>query len=212
MSGEYPIPANSGGGAATPAELGAQLAAESAASTQLKAVRTSAEKWAGAVGTLLGLFAITGFVKGPEDLMSLDPTWRPGFLVLIALGLLLGLVATLLAARAAYGWPAQAPLTGLLYEQWQASAARTSARCLVTAVVSAVSGYLLLVAAVGLLWFGPRAQSPTLTLVVTQSSLVCGRLASLEVTGLSILDPLTGIKTAIPYSDLRVIETVSACP
>jgi hypothetical protein len=208
-----PIPANNGGGEATPADLEAQVAAQVAATNQLPNVRAAAEKWAGAIGTIVGLFTLSGLVKGPDDFAKVNAAWQPVIPVLLGLAVALGLIATLLAARAAYGWPKRSWLVGSLYMQDQRSAAITAARSLIVAIVSAVLSFALFATAVGIIWFAPRAAPQTsLSLVTTSTTVVCGELRSIDKSGITISDMVTGHDVTIPSGAVQLVEQVTACP
>lgn len=209
----FPIPANQGGGEATPSDLAAEQAAQDAAGSQLTSVRGAAEKWAGAIGTLIGLFTLSGLVKGPDDFAKVNPAWQPAIPVLLGVAVVAGLLATLLAARAAYGLPKVAWLTGSLYAEDQTSAAATSARRLLMAIVAGVVSFALMAASVGIIWFAPRAaSSASLSLLTTSTMVACGELKSLGRSDITIADLTTGHEVTIPSGSVQLIERVATCP
>jgi hypothetical protein len=79
-------------------------------------VQASAGKWQAAIAAFLGVYATAGFVVGPTTLPNLPfSAWKYVILVILGLAGVIGLIAVILANKAAQGFPKveQAiPLTG----------------------------------------------------------------------------------------------------
>jgi MFS family permease len=206
------IPSHGSGEAATPEELAAQLDADKAVAGALKNVRSAAQKWQAVVGTILGLFAISGFIKGPADFLAVDPAWRWSIPWLLAIAVAAGLVATLLAAWAAIGLPHWRWIAGETLAESRHKAMRTATDSLIGAIVMAVVAYLLFAIAVGLLWFAPRAGNASVTLITTRTRVVCGQISSLTQKGVTIADQLSGADVTVRLADIQVVQTTSICP
>jgi len=189
------------------------LAAHKAESTQLETIRAAAEKWAGAIATIIGLFAISGIVKGPDDFAKVAVPWQFGVPIAWASAVTLGAVATVLAARAAYGLPQEAWLVGSVWVRERAIATKTAATWLYAAIGCALASFISFALAVGILWFAPRSTPlASLTLVTTSSTLVCGQLKSITMSEMTIADQMSGHDVTTSSSDVRIILSVTSCP
>lgn len=206
------IPSTAGGSVATQAQLAAQRAADNAAAEALSALRASAEKWQAAIGTILGLFAISGLIKGPDDLAKVDPAWLPAIAMLLAVGVALGLAATVLAARAAYGYPVWSWSIGDAYVADRRQALTGTASSLRRAIGSAILAFVAFFLAVGILWFGPRATGATYTLATTQTRIVCGKLVAVTPADITIDDKLTGDQVVLAAAEILVMQSTASCP
>jgi hypothetical protein len=207
------IPQIGGVDTATPAELRAQELADVAATKSLEVVRSSAEKWQTAIASLLGLFTLSGLIKGPDDFAKVDERWQPAIPAFLALAAFSGVLALLLAARAAHGLPQRNWSIGEAYLHARQDAARTAATALWTAINLGLLSFACLATIVGILWFAPRA-APTAksTLLATDQVIACGPLSAAPGGGLLVRDQLTGSDVRISASELRVVQQVAACP
>lgn len=172
--------------------------------------RAVAEKWAGSITALLGIFGIAGFIKGRDDVADLTPHTRAAVAVLLAVALASGVAAVFLASLAAQGGVKrlQLPTARRLREwsnervgaiAWQLAASRLLS-------LLAVTSFAL---AVGFIWFGHRATVATLRVTPTHGKPVCGELKSSR--GGTITLKVTGRKKTYLLTALRTIEAVRSC-
>ena len=214
MNGPYPRkPENTGGGAGTMAGRLADEAARNAEATQLETVRAAAEKWAGAIATIIGLFALSGIIKGPDDFAKVAMPWQIAIPIALTLAVGCGLTATLFAARAAYGLPKEIVAIGPIWTEERLRATKTAAKFLYAAIGGAVASFAAFAFAVGVLWFAPRAASPTsMTLLTTSTTLVCGQVKSVTMAQITIADVVTGGDVTTEAGAIRFMTAVSSCP
>jgi hypothetical protein len=145
-------------------------------------VQASAGKWQAAIAAFLGAYATVGFVVGPTALASLPPSaWKYVIVVILGLAGFIGLIAVILANRAADGFPKveQAiPLTGPQMAAAALKGAKPSRKLLREAILgAAIAGTLAIVGSFGILAVGLLSPSPAPTVViVTNSGAYCGTL------------------------------------
>lgn len=199
-------------GPASPGMLKAQEAADSASSKSLESVRESAGKWQTTITTMIGLFALSGFVKGPDDFAKVASSWQWGIPWILGLIALTGVSAVLLAGRAANGLPKKGWSDAADYMGRQQTAADDAASALRWAITLAVVAFGLLVLMVGILWFAPRAPAETSnSLVTTRSAVYCGPIAP-SPNGIEVADTLGGSKVDVPAADIIGMQQVRTCP
>jgi len=123
---------------------------------ELNAVRSQADSWRNGLGALIGITTTAAAFAGPADVKALALTPR----VLVAMLLLLGIISSTtggcLAMRAAHGFPArrqaEVTLDGLLaLEQVRLRRACSDLRL---TVFLALFSLAMVVAAIGVVWFG----------------------------------------------------------
>jgi hypothetical protein len=175
-------------------------------------VQASAGKWQAAIAAFLGAYATVGFVLGPATLATLPSSfWK--YLIVIILGLagFIGLIAVMLANRAAEGFPRveqAVPLTGPQLAAATLDRAKRSRRLLQQAILgAAIAGTLAIVGSFGILAVGLLSPIPAPTvLVITHSGAYCGTLSTTN-GATSVLLP-TG--KAVPAAD-GTITVVTSC-
>ena len=175
-------------------------------------VQTSAGKWQVAIAAFLGAYATVGFVVGPTALASLPPSaWKYVIVVILGLAGFIGLIAVILANRAAEGFPKveQAiPLTGPLMAASALAGAKRSRQLLRQAILgAAIAGTLAIVGSFGILAVGLLSPAPAPTVVVVlHSGAYCGTLNTTNGTA-SVLLPSGEL---IPAKD-GTITVVTSC-
>jgi hypothetical protein len=150
----------------------------------LDTVQASAGKWQAAIAAFLGAYATIGFVVGPTTLSSLPPTdWK--YVIVAALGLagIIGIIAVVLANRAADGFPVvkqDLPLTGPQMAAAALQGAQNSRALLRKAIwVAAIAGCLAILGSFGILATGLLTSAPAPDAVlVTRSGAYCGTLGT----------------------------------
>jgi hypothetical protein len=100
------------GGPATISDAKWEERAEKLSFDALPNIRSSAEKWAGTIATVLAIFGIVTLVKGPSDVTKVKGSWwfaanETWVIMLLAFAVGLAVLATVRAARAAYGTPGE---------------------------------------------------------------------------------------------------------
>jgi|GEM_PF-1067109 hypothetical protein len=208
------LPAGLDFDSATPKELSAQLTAEKAHDQALPIIRATAEKWQAAIAGILGLFTLSGFIKGPSDFAAVDRSWQPFIPALLLAAAATGGFAMWLAACAAYSPPHWRLRTGKDYAHRQVRSTAAFAADLRLGIVLALVSWACLAATVAVLWFAPRAPTPaaSLELLTTPTRLVCGVLESVNGTGVTIADRISGSDVMTSLSDIRLMQSTSVCP
>jgi hypothetical protein len=199
---------------ATPRDLSSQLTAEKAYDDALPAIRATAEKWQAAIAGTLGLFTLSGLIKGPSDFAAVDAFWQPLIPALLLAAAASGGFAMWLAAAAAYSPPVWKLRTGKDYAVRQVRSTAAFAADLRVGIALALVSWACLAATVGVLWFAPRARTPaaSLELLTTPTRVVCGELKAVTAMGVTIADQLSSSDVVTPLSDIRLMQTTSVCP
>jgi hypothetical protein len=129
-------------------------------STQEPSFRAQAEKWAGAVAALLGLYGLAAFITSKDAFIGL-PLWARAVAAgIVVLGFAAGVAAVYWSNRAAYGWPELAQVRNdsdlAKWHEARKDQLRVGADRMKWAVRLAVISLALLMAAAALLWVAPR--------------------------------------------------------
>ncbi|MFJ7218875.1 hypothetical protein [Amycolatopsis sp. NPDC098790] len=179
---------------------------------QLEAVRKQAESWRAGLTGLTGLFSAVLVIKGRDNLNSLSSPFAQLVAALFALALLMFVVATLSAVRAASGAPGDTCLlAGEDLETWTRKEATKAGRKIVVARRTSLFGVFLVAAATGLAWFAP-AQSGTEPAVTVESTNAqyCGGLTG--VSGGSVIIHSRETYQVIPSESIIKIRPSKSCP
>jgi hypothetical protein len=193
-------------------------AAEEEQFTALARVRAAAEKWAGTIGALTGIFTIAAFVKGNDEIAELTQPTQYAVVITVAAALLCAFLAIYFAALAAQGVPvyfsadenpANDPVA--YWEHYQ-DEVRKAAKQLRLSRFLVIPATLLLAIAVGIMWFGPTEQTISATnALVTQKTgtVVCGEL----VGGNETLKIKTGpTSSPVELVNVAALDVIAACP
>lgn len=162
---------------ATVADLRRAQALAGLLRAELERVRSVALAWRNGLGALL--LALVGFslIRGRTDVGTLAPGWAALVGVLLLAALVTGAVGALALLRAAHGRLAVTPVTALpplpAGDHQEAVAA---VRALRTGVLLVLLCAALLVAAVGVTWYGPPRTGP---FVQVGPGTVCGTAAGM---------------------------------
>ena len=163
---------------------------------------------------LLTLITAVSVVKGRDTITDLDETLKMAIGVLLLLSLLAAAIGLWSALRAAYGWPEAAETT--FPSQWtpllrRAEEARNSLK---TAVILTYITFALVVAAVGLTWYGSEDPPAFLSVTYTGSdgkqAKVCGERKPSDAKMLT-LEPEGEKATTIALSDAEAVKVVASC-
>jgi hypothetical protein len=178
---------------------------------ELDLVRAQAEKWRNGLAALLLLIATVSVVKGRDSITELLVPVQVLVGVLLLAALVLAGVGTFLGMRAAYGLPratvVDATLEELL-EQAHARAAR-SVQDMRRALWLTFATLALLVAAIGVTWYGPTAPAATARLVTSDGTVLCGHLTRADAT--SFVLRVGGVAVTVPRSSTRSLTAADTC-
>ncbi|MBO4208843.1 hypothetical protein [Micromonospora echinofusca] len=148
---------------------------------QLDSLRRQAEGWRTGLAGLTALLGAVLIVKGRSDISNLAPGVRYLVVVLLAGAFVLLVTASLLALRAASGWPDdEIYLTGESLRAWHAEESERIRTGIRRAARLMVVGLVVLAAAVGLTWLGPGESRAPLVSVETSAGPVCGELVGVR--------------------------------
>jgi hypothetical protein len=178
--------------------------------TELPRVRAEAAAWRNGLGVLLAALVGFGLIKGRSDVSTLEATAAKFVGVLLALALVAGAVGALLLLRASFGKPSVVDVKSLppapLYTH---SEALSSAYALRWGIGLTLACAALLVAAVGITWYGPPSAAPQLA-VGTSGPPLCGSVTSVS-GGTLVLDTSLGPQR-ISLAKVTSMKPVSSCP
>jgi len=175
----------------------------------LAGIQSTAEKWAGSITALTGVFGIIAFVKTPSDVSVLAQSAQHLLFALLLIALVLDAIAIWLAALAAQGSPRKVWNNAADYKRWSRDEAGNAARNLKRSRRFALITLVLLFLSAGVLWSGQPA-GPSSALLVTESgSVVCGQpqVGAGNIVGLKP----AGSATPVPLTSVTNITTVTTC-
>ncbi|MGW5343559.1 hypothetical protein [Streptomyces sp. HUAS TT3] len=196
---------------ATPHDLHrAEYREELPGGAELERIRAAALAWRGGLAGLMAGLVSFGLVKGRSDVTQLAPAagWTAG--VLLALSAVAGAGAAWLVLRAAHGMPQVVPASQLPdrlahAHQLAVSAARDLRRGSALVVVHAA----LLLAAVGVTWYGPERAAPQVE-VLTPDLTACGTVRQVGDGALTVRTRSAELR--IPLDRVLGVKAVNACP
>jgi hypothetical protein len=143
----------------------AAKALDDAATGEVAAVRTSAEKWLPGVAAIYGLFGLASLVIGKDSLEKIPVEGRQAIWVLVALGLIVTAAAIYFGYRAAFGWfSVQDVHDDVKLAAWyraRRNAITQAPAHLRTALGLAGVSVAILFIAVSILWFVPPKSPPS---------------------------------------------------
>lgn len=176
---------------------------------ELERVRASAVAWRNGLGALLGGLVGFSLIKGRTEVDDLARPWAAAVGVLLAAAIAAGTFGGMRLLRAAHGRPRMTPVaevTGGLARDH--AAAHAAVRDLALGIRGALACMVLLVAAVGLTWYGPAKDGPVLRVTVPGAT-VCGQVVSTS-GGKTVLDGATGMVT-VDLTQAMAIQAVESC-
>ncbi|MFI2433099.1 hypothetical protein [Streptomyces sp. NPDC018693] len=196
---------------ATPGDLHrAQHREELLNGAELERIRSAAVAWRNGLGGLMvGLIGF-GLVKGRSDITQLSPAPGIAVGVLLALAAVTGAVAAWWVLRAAHGMPRVLPADRLpgrvADEHGQATAA---ARDLRRGSALVVAHAVVLIAAVGVTWYGPARAKPRIE-VVTPDVTACGVVRLVENGTMTVRSGSADLR--VPLGEVLSLSAVDSCP
>ena len=185
-------------------------------------IRSLAEKWIPGIAAVTGTLGLAAVVVAKDSVAELDRGWRIGAFLLVVGAVSAAGAATVVAYRAAYGWPQRLPLTSdddLLRaaEKIRSHADKVASRLKAAVGLSCVS-LLALVVTLGIFWIEP---TPRFAFSVTYTAdgrtattvVLCGEFLGVDggAFRLSVKDGPRVTTEAIPLSSITEIETVPKC-
>jgi hypothetical protein len=198
------------GPSATPADLRTAQERDRLLSTELPRVRTAAIAWRNGLAGLLTALAGFGLIKGQSDISQLGEPWAIAAGVILLGAFVAGASGAVLLIRAASGRPAVVPTSQLTSraaaDHEEALAAASALR---VGIMATLACSFLLVAAVGVTWYGPPPSGPALQ-VTTPGATVCGSVVSAGHGRLTLQTPAGQVTESLAFAS--AIQAVSSCP
>jgi|SRR6185436_9226622 len=182
--------------------------------TQLENVTKTAENWRSGLAALIGLIAGFSLIKGPAEIAGLAPWAAYTVGVLLLLAFACALFGTWKSLMAAYGSPRT--LTREEFREiggidgFRLQAAANRAARLRVAQRATILTLLLLAAATGLTWYGPRKQSFFVNVERNSQPSLCGELVS-SADGYIEVKPSGSAATKVKLSDVSMLRAVKEC-
>lgn len=176
---------------------------------ELARVRAAASAWRTGLGGLL--VALVGFslVRGRTDVAALAPNWSILVGVLLLAALAVGAAGALALLRAAHGRLSVTPVTELapapVGDHLEAVAAARALRVGVRLVLACTA---LLVAAVGITWYGPERTAPVVR-VSDGAQAVCGTVTGASGGALTVATTAGPVR--VPLTETTTITAAAAC-
>jgi hypothetical protein len=175
----------------------------------LSDIHAAAEKWAGTISSLVGIFGIAGLIKGRDEIDKLSENTKLAVAILVGIALLLAFIAIYKAAKAAQGVTSEVTTVAEFREKYE-QAAKDAANNLNWSRRLVIPATLSLAVAVGVTWFGPAkdAEEKAAVVVVAKGGAAsCGNLV--DQGGSLSLETDTGVT---PIRDAVSVTPVDACP
>lgn len=172
---------------------------------ELALTRGRATSWAKGIGALLAAGLAFSLIKGRSDLTGLGPVFAAGVGAALLVALVLAAVSAYFLFRAAYG-----RLEAIPPETTDHTLAVQTMKDLRVGLVLAAVGTAVLIAGVGLTWYGPAADGPLLQAVDGTGTSWCGE-PSRTVDGRLTLKT-GGQEVVIDLTKVSQIRAVTACP
>ncbi len=183
---------------------------------ELPRIRATALAWRNGLAALLVGLVGFGLIKGRSDVGQLASPWGAAVGVLLCLSLIAGAIGAALLLRAAHGPPWAISAQDVVNDaaedptgEADRAEALDSAQALGRGVALVYLCAALLVAAVGLSWYGPAKDSASL-LVVTHNGDQCGKVVRLA-NGILTLKTSSG-QVGVPMTQATGISAVERCP
>ncbi|MEE6163442.1 MULTISPECIES: hypothetical protein [unclassified Mycolicibacterium] len=186
-------------------------------SEELPAVRAMADSWRKGIAGLL--VAVVGFtvIRGRSDLSQLATGWAIAVGGLLAGVVIVGGFAAYQILGAAHGWPRPVPaISGRRTDGTVAAAPTThdltmkSLAALRQGMGAAVVSVVLLMAAIGVTWFGPAKEPARLAVTDGSGASICGKVKQTD-HGRITLDTAAGT-TVIDLGKATNLMPVETCP
>jgi hypothetical protein len=177
-------------------------------------VRGTAEKWAATLTAILGLAGTVLIARGAAEIDKLPDGTKIGIAILLAAALGAAAYATYRAALAAQGtpevlkWP-----NGFKLRKWELDRAKKAKEHLHQSRQFTFVALTAIVLAVGLSWFGPKAESSSegskVVLTPATGQPLCGALVN-SSTGLEL--EVDKARVALPPGPYDNVVPVDDCP
>jgi hypothetical protein len=195
-----------------PADLRWEKKAEELEFEALAKVRGAAEKWGTTLTAILGLVSTVLVVKGAEDVTKLSSNGKLAVALILGAALVCAVAAAAFAAFAAQGTPKELGWpSGRTLRRWERSQALKAKGQLRVSRSATILAVILMATALGVSWFGARAETSGSTLLFTpaQGKPLCGAV----VNGGSELELEVGdAKVKLPEGPYNTVTAVGACP
>jgi hypothetical protein len=194
---------------ATPAHLRAAQERQRLLSSELPRVRAAATAWRNALAGLLTALVGFSLIKGRSDVSELSRPWAMAVGVLLLVALAAGAVGALSLIRAANGQPSVASVRDLLPRgAADHIEALSSAAALRRGIGLTLTCAVMLVAAVGTIWYGPDRDEPGLQ-VTTSAGTACGSVVRLD-RGSLVLKTNAG-EVTIDLTQASTMKPIATC-
>ena len=183
--------------------------------TQLADVRKTAENWRNGLVAMIGLITAVSVIKGPNQVSGLDrwPAYAVGLLLFLALAC--ATFGAWTSLTAAYGKPSVITREAFLglggINGYRLKLARNGVSRLHLAQAATLATLLLLAAAIGLTWYGPRSASVILDVERKSLPNLCGKLVSSK-DGYIDIKPSASEAIRVYMPDIVTVRAVKECP
>ncbi|KJE22157.1 hypothetical protein FF36_03589 [Frankia torreyi] len=195
---------------ATPADAHAAQLTRRMLREELPRVRAAALSWRNALAGLVAGLVGFGLIRGRSEIDDLAAPWAAVVGILLLAALMAGGAGAVCLLSAAHGRPSIVPVDALNSEVVRTHAeALRAVRALRLGVVLVFACAGLLVAAVGVTWYGPPASGSLLD-VQAPAGLVCGGVVRVHA-GLLTLRTAVG-DVDVDLRTVTAIQSVAACP
>jgi hypothetical protein len=178
--------------------------------TELTRVQAAATAWRNGLAGLLTALAGFSLIKGQSDISQLARPWAAAAGLLLLAAFLAGVAGALLLIRAAAGFPVLTPVSRL---RSRSADDHTEAKGAVWALQAGIALTVicagLLVAAVGVTWYGPGRTPPALQ-ITTPAGTRCGTLLQLN-RGRATVAGRGGTST-VTLQPGDTVRPVTGCP
>ena len=177
---------------------------------ELPRVRAVAVDWRNGLAGLLTALVAFSLIRGRSDVSQLAEPWDVVVGILLLVALLAGASAALSLIRAANGRPAMTQVSRLwprgMADHLEAKAA---VRALRRGIVMSLGCAALLVAAVGITWYGPPKDAPGLE-IVTPGMTICGQV--MRIGSETIRIGTEAGEVSVELNQIRSIQPLASCP
>ncbi len=185
------------------------LARDKLAESQLARVRNAAAGWKTGLAALVALIPTLVVVKGADTVDKLARSDAIVVGVLIAVGAVSAVVATLLALRAANGPLSEWRITGDDLRPFREQEVDATISYLRSARQTTVLAAAALAAAIAYAWAAPTSK-PYISVELTGGAGYCGKLVSLDAK-IAQVRTADGKTTPVPLADVKSTSFVSSC-
>jgi hypothetical protein len=184
------------------------------AESELDDARKSAEGWRNGLAALIGLTAIASVLNGGASLSNLGTPYAITAGACLLAGITAAACGIVWSMRAAYGNPQVIERSSFAraggIDGFRHLRALEVARDLKRSRWATLAALVFVVAAIGVVWYGPRAQETFVQIETTGLTHLCGRIVTSADGHIELKDPGGGTIT-VETKAIQSIRTVKRC-